>query len=331
MNLYYEQPPYRPPTEAYSLLVRATRNCSWNRCEFCSMYTGARLELRPVDEVKNDIRNMKIVTDEIKEWAWRNGHGDRVGMVARANGLYWLNNDGEVKHAFIADSNSVIMKSEELAEIVSFLYQTFPTLERVTSYARAKTLVKKSMEDLKMLREAGLNRLHVGLETGDGELLSIIQKGATPDEMILGGQKALQAGFELSEYIMPGLGGQEKWEQHARGTARVLNAINPHFIRLRTLYVVPGTPLAERYERGEFSQQTVEGLLREVRLLIEELEVSSDFVVSDHIANRYMWGIDGKPSLDRERMLKAVDSLIADTRESDEKFPVYNKLIYGRL
>jgi radical SAM superfamily enzyme YgiQ (UPF0313 family) len=331
MNLYYEQPPFRPPTEAYSLLVRATRNCSWNRCEFCSMYKGAKLELRPVEDVKNDIRAMKIVTDEVKEWAWKNGYGDRVGMVARANGLHWLNNEGEVKHAFIADSNSIIMKSEELAEIVRFLYQTFPTLERVTSYARAKTLVKKSMEDLKMLREAGLNRLHVGLETGDGELLSIIQKGATPDEMILGGQKALQAGFELSEYIMPGLGGQEKWEQHARGTARVLNAINPHFIRLRTLYVVPGTPLAERYERGEFSEQTVEGLLWEVRLLIEELEVSSDFVVSDHIANRYMWGIDGKPSLDRERMLKAVDSLIADARESDEKYPVYNKLIYGRL
>ena len=325
MNLYYEQPPYRPPTEAYSLLVRVTRNCSWNRCEFCSMYKGTKLEIRSVEDVKNDIRAMKMVADEIKEWAWRNGYGDRVGTVARANGLYWLN-DGEVKHAFIADSNSVIIKAEDLAEIVGFLYETFPTLERVTSYARAKTLVKKSMEDLKLLREAGLNRLHVGLETGDGELLKIIQKGATPDEMILGGQKALQAGFELSEYIMPGLGGREKWEQHARGTARVLNAINPHFIRLRTLFVVPGTTLAERYERGEFSRQTIDGLLNEVRLLIEELTVSSDFVVSDHVANRYMWGIDGKPSLDKERMLKAVDSLIAAAEESDEKYPVYSGL-----
>ena len=325
MNLYYEQPPYRPPTEAYSLLIRVTRNCSWNRCEFCCMYKGTKLEIRPVEDVKNDICAMKMVADEIKEWAWRNGYGDRVGTVARANGLYWLN-DGEVKHAFIADSNSVIIKAEDLAEIVGFLYETFPTLERVTSYARAKTLVKKSMEDLKLLREAGLNRLHVGLETGDGELLKIIQKGATPDEMILGGQKALQAGFELSEYIMPGLGGREKWEQHARGTARVLNAINPHFIRLRTLFVVPGTTLAERYERGEFSRQTIDGLLNEVRLLIEELTVSSDFVVSDHVANRYMWGIDGKPSLDKERMLKAVDSLIAAAEESDEKYPVYSGL-----
>jgi radical SAM superfamily enzyme YgiQ (UPF0313 family) len=325
MNVYYEQPPYRPPTEGYSLLVRATRNCSWNRCEFCCMYRDAKLEIRPVEDVKNDIRAMRMVADEIRDSAWKNGYGDRIGMVARANGIHWLN-DGAVKHAFIADSNSVIMKSEDLAQIVRFLYETFPTLERVTSYARAKTLVKKSMEDLKLLREAGLNRLHVGLETGDEELLKIIQKGATPDEMILGGQKALQAGFELSEYIMPGLGGREKWEQHVRGTARVLNAVNPHFIRLRTLFVVPGTPLAERYERGEFSRQTIDGLLNEMRLLIEELTVSSDFVVSDHIANRYMWGIDGKPSLDKERMLKAVDSLIAAAEESDEKYPVYSGL-----
>lgn len=325
MNIYYEQPPYRPPTEGYSLLVRATRNCSWNRCEFCCMYQGTKLEIRPVEDVKNDISAMKMAADEIKDLALKEGYGDRIGMVARANGIHWLN-DGVVKHAFIADSNSVIMKSEDLAEIIRFLYETFPTLERVTSYARAKTLVKKSMEDLQLLREAGLNRLHVGLETGDEELLKIIQKGATPDEMILGGKKALQAGFELSEYVMPGLGGQEKWEQHACGTARVLNEINPHFIRLRTLFTVPGTPLAERYERGEFSQQTIEGLLKEVRLMIEELTVSADFVVSDHIANRYMWGIDGKPSLDKKRMLKAVDSLITAAKESHEKYPVYSGL-----
>ena len=325
MNIYYEQPPYRPPNEAYSLLVRVTRNCSWNRCEFCCMYQGQKLEIRPVDEVKNDIRSMKAHVEAIKEWAWKNGYGDRIDQVARANGVYWLE-DGEVKNVFIADSNSVIIKSEDLAEIIRFLYETFPTIERVTSYARAKTVVKKSMEDLKLLREAGLTRLHIGLETGDAELLKIIQKGATPEEMVLGGQKAMQAGFELSEYIMPGLGGREMWEQHARGTARVLNEINPHFIRLRTLYVVPDTPLAERYERGEFTRQTIEELLLEVRLLIEELTVSSELVVSDHIANRYMWGIDGRPKFDKKRMLQELDRLTEVAKRSDEKYPVYRGL-----
>ncbi len=309
MTAYYELPPFRPPTEAYSLLIRATRNCSWNRCEFCSMYKGAKLEIRPVEEVKEDIRTMKRVAEEIREWAWRIGYGDRIGMVARANGILWLD-EGEVKNIFIGDSNSVIMKAEDFAQIIRFLYETFPSLERVTSYARAKTLAKKSAAELRMLRDAGLTRLHVGLETGDDELLQYVQKGATAQDMIIGGRKAIEAGFELSEYVMPGLGGRERWEQHARQTARVLNEINPHFIRLRTLWLVPGTPLYEKNQRGEFNLQSLEGLLIEVRTLIEELNVTSQFVVSDHSANHYMWGVDGKLPQDKSRMLETIDAML---------------------
>jgi len=315
MTGYYELPPFRPPSEAYSLLIRATRNCSWNRCEFCSMYKGAKLEIRPVEEVKADIRTMKRVAEEIKEWAWRIGYGDQVGMVARANGVLWLE-EGEVKNVFIGDSNSIIMKTEDFAEIVRFLYETFPTLERVTSYARAKTLAKKSASELRMLRDAGLTRLHVGLETGDDELLQYVQKGATAQDMIVGGRKAMEAGFELSEYVMPGLGGRERWEQHARQTARVLSQINPHFIRLRTLWLVPGTPLYEKNQRGEFTLQSPEGLLLEVRTLIQELEATSQFVVSDHSANYYMWGVDGKLPQNKARMLETIDAMLekAETR-----------------
>lgn len=315
MTGYYELPPFRPPSEAYSLLIRATRNCSWNRCEFCSMYKGAKLEIRPVEEVKEDIRTMKRVVEEIKDWAWRIGYGDQVGRVARANGILWLD-EGEVKNIFIGDSNSVIMKTEDFAEIIRFLYETFPTLERVTSYARAKTLMKKSAAELKMLCDAGLTRLHVGLETGDDELLQYVQKGATAEEMITGGRKAIEAGFELSEYVMPGLGGSERWEQHARGTARVLSEINPHFIRLRTLWLVPGIPLCEKNQRGEFTLQSLEGLLIEVRTLIEELNATSEFVVSDHSANHYMWGVDGRLPKDKARMLKTIDAMLekAQTR-----------------
>jgi len=315
MNVYYEMPPFRPPSEAYSLLIRATRNCSWNRCEFCGMYKGAKLEIRAVAEVKEDIRAMKMVADEITEWAQRSGYGSQVGMVARANGILWLD-DGVVKNVFIGDSNSIIMKTEDLAEIVSFLYETFPTLERVTSYGRAKTVVKKRPEELRMLREAGLTRLHVGLETGDDDLLAYGGKGATAEEMIIGGRKAIEAGFELSEYVMPGLGGRERWEQHARGTARVLNETNPHFIRLRTLWLLPGTPLYEKNQRGEFTIQSLEGLLIEVRALIEALEVTSEFVVSDHSANYYMWGVDGKPSEDKEQMLRTIDAMLESVQTS---------------
>lgn len=307
-EFYYEQPPYRPPTEAYSLLIRVTRNCPWNKCEFCSMYKGCKFELRPVEEVKEDIRAMGRVADTVREWAWRNGYGDQVGAVARANGILWLN-DGEVRHVFLADSNSVIIKTRDLVEIVEFIYETFPTVERVTSYARGKTLAKKTPEELRMLREAGLTRLHVGLETGDDELLAYIQKGATSDEMILGGRKAVEAGFELSEYVMPGLGGRERWEQHVRGTARVLNGIDPQFIRMRTFGVIPGTPLDEKYRRGEFTMQPVERLLVEVRALVEALEVTSEFVVSDHVMNRYMWGADGRLPGDKQRILTTLDGM----------------------
>lgn len=310
---YYELPPFRPPNEAYSLLIRATRNCSWNNCEFCSMYKGSKLEIRAVEEVKQDILTMKSVADDINEWAWKNGYGDRVGTVARANGILWLDEE-VVKNVFIGDSNSIIMKTEDFAEIIGFLYETFPTLERVTSYARAKTVVKKRAEELRTLREAGLTRLHVGLETGDDELLGYVRKGATAEEMILGGRKAIEAGFELSEYVMPGLGGRERWEQHARGTARVLNEINPHFIRLRTLGLAPSTPLYEKNQRGEFTLQSLEGLLIEVRTLIEDLKVTSQLVCSDFSGNFYLMAVDGKLPEDKDRMLRSIDNTLEKVR-----------------
>jgi len=308
---YYEQPPYRPPTEAYSMLVRVTRNCPWNKCEFCSMYKGSKFELRPVEEVKEDIRAMSRVAETIRQHAWKIGYGDQVGTVARANGILWLN-DGVVKHVFLADSNSVIIKTPDLVEVVRFIYETFPTVERVTSYARGKTLAKKTPEEMRMLREAGLTRLHIGLETGDDELLLYVQKGATAEEMIAGGRKAVEAGFEVSEYVMPGLGGRERWEQHVRGTARVLNGVNPHFIRMRTFGVAPGTPIDEKYQRGEFTMQSTEGLLTEVRALVEALDVTSEFVVSDHVMNRYMWGADGKLPHDRPKMLDTIDGFLGN-------------------
>ncbi|MDY6917810.1 MAG: radical SAM protein, partial [Chloroflexota bacterium] len=267
-----------------------------------------RFQLRPVEEVKDDIRAMGRVADAIRQWAWKNGYGDQVGAVARTNGIMWLD-EGAVKHVFLADSNSVIIKTPDLVEIVRFIYETFPSVERLTSYARGKTLAKKTPEELKMLREVGLTRLHVGLESGDDEMLEYVKKGATSEEMILGGRKAVEAGFEVSEYVMPGLGGRERSEQHALGTARVLNAVNPHFIRLRTFGVVPGTPLDEKHQRGEFTLESTEEVIAEVRMLVEALEVDSEFVVSDHVMNRYIWGADGKLPADKSKILRALDGM----------------------
>ena len=178
-----------------------------------------------------------------------------------------------------------MIKTDGLTEIVRYLYEVFPSLERVTSYGRAKTVLSKKPDELRRLREAGLTRLHLGLETGDDEVLRRVKKGATAQEMIEAGRKAKEAGFELSEYEMPGLGGKGASQQHVQGTARVLNAIDPHYIRMRSLMLVPGTPLWDEYVAGEFEPLSRYEVVAEIGALIEGLEVTSR-VCFDHIANR---------------------------------------------
>ena len=309
--------PIRPPSEAHSLLIRVTENCAWNRCEFCSVYKGERFQLRTVAEVKEDILAAKGQMDVIQRLAEQVGLVDRIGDLARYNGFFWLENDG-VRSAFLQDSDSLIMKTEPLAEIVEFLCEVFPTLERVCSYARGKTVLRKKSEELRRLREAGLSRLHIGLETGDDELLTYIQKGATADEMMQAGRKAIEAGFELSEYVMPGLGGRDRWLQHAKNTARVLNEINPHFIRLRTLGLSQGTPLYEKAKQGEFHVNSIEGVVIEIRKFIEDLDVTSELITSDFASNFFVGGIDGKLPEDKEKLLTSIDQALTEWRRRGE-------------
>jgi len=269
----YDFPPYRPPSEAYSLLLRVTRGCPWNRCLFCSMYKDIPFERRALEEIKEDIE-----------------------QAARLYGE-------SARTAFIGDSNSLVTKTELLSEVLRSLYASFPRLERVTSYARAKTIAKKDLDDLKQLRKAGLVRLHVGLETGDAETLEFIQKGATPEEQIEAGLKAKEAGFELSLYILLGIGGIRRWKEHADGTARVLNKIDPHFIRVRNLVPQPGSPLHEMKQRGEFSVPSPELILEEEKRIIEGLEVTSEFL-SDHISN-YL-PLNGQMPSDKATLLQTL-------------------------
>lgn len=316
--MHYECPPIRPPSEARSLLVRATRYCPWGRCIFCYgvLWDHRKLELRPVEEIKGDILAMKAESDQILEWANQHDTRDRVEEVAMHNNRLWLTNEG-VKTAFIGDSDSLIMKTDELVEVIEFLYETFPTLERVTSYARAKTALKKRPDELRRLHDAGLTRLHVGLESGDDEILKYVDKGATADEMVRAARKIKESGISLSEYVLLGIGGKDRWQEHAEGTAIALNAIDPDFIRARTLIVVPGTPLHEKVEQGEFKRLSPEGILKEERLLIQLLEVNSEFV-SDHVSN-YL-PIDGKLPEAKEDMLELLDAILEAPAEVRAKY-----------
>jgi len=280
----YDFPPFRPPSEANSLLLRVTRGCPWNRCTFCSMYKGIKFEIRDLEEILEDIESAREL------------YGDRVRTI------------------FIGDSNSLVAKTEMWVKILNTLLTSFPHIERVTSYARAKTIAKKPLEDLTKIRQAGLTRLHVGLETGDQELLTEIAKGATPEEMIEAGKKAKEAGFEYSLYVLLGIGGEVKWEQHARGTAEVLNQIDPHFIRVRTFVPQPNSPLYEAMVEGRFQPASPESILKETKLLLEELQVTSQFL-SDHISN--LLPLHGKLPEDKEKMIQMIGEALKALKEND--------------
>lgn len=339
MTYSFELGPIRPPSEAYSLLIRATRNCPWNRCKFCHNYKGGKFQLRSVEEIKQDIDTAKSIQDKIKELSWKSGFGGSVKEAAITvlnnsptaafhNVALWLYAGG--KSAFLQDANSLIMRTNELAEVISYLKETLPTINRVTSYARSKTAAKKKLEELIELRQAGLSRLHIGMETGYDPLLQYMDKGVTAAEHIVGGRKIVESGISLCEYVILGLGGKELWREHATQTARVLNKINPDFIRVRTLAINSRMPLYHEVQSGNFARATDEEILREERLLIEHLECHSN-LVSDHITN-LLQEIAGKLPQDKEKLLACIDRFHALSPEEKINFIVGRRAgIYSSL
>jgi hypothetical protein len=335
----FELGPIRPPSEAYSLLIRVTKNCPWNRCKFCHTYKGKKFELRSVEEIKQDILTAKSIQDRLKEISWKSGYGGRVEEVARTilnnppneaffNVALWLYSGGT--SAFLQDANSLIMRTNELVEVIRFLKQTLPSIIRVTSYGRSKTAAKKKLEELIQLRQAGLSRLHIGLESGYDPVLKYMDKGVTAADHIVGGRKIVESGISLCEYVVLGLGGKGMWREHAIQTARVLNQIDPDFIRVRTLTIKPGMPLYDEVKNGNFIRATDEEIIEEERLFIEHLDCHSNFV-SDHITN-LLQEIEGKLPEDKEKMLATIARFQSLSPEEKQNFRVGRRLgIYERL
>ncbi len=274
----YEGTVYRPPSEAGSLLIQATLGCPHNKCTFCGMYKKTKFRIRPTEEVKADL---KMALD------------------------YYGPN---VKTLFFPDGNTICLKTKDLVEILRYSRQLFPNLERITVYGSAKFILRKTPEELQALREAGLTRIHSGMESGDDLTLERICKGANAQTIIEAGLKAKQAGLEISEYILVGIGGRRRWQEHALGSARVLSAIDPHFIRLRTYYPVRRTPLYDELVRGEFELPSPHEALREVRLLVENLQ-GTGLLLSDHISN--YCNINGKLPKDKNAMLAELDKALS--------------------
>lgn len=336
----FELGPIRPPSEAYSLLIRATKNCPWNRCQFCPVYKGSKFELRPVNEIIKDIEAVKAISEGVKEIAWKMGYGDRVREVAAMlsnqlqygqcvhNVALWIEARG--KTAFLQDSNTLIMRTPELTQVITFLRETLPSLNRVTTYGRSHTAARKSLVELKELKDAGLDRIHIGLETGYDPLLAYMEKGCTAKNHIEGGKKLKEAGISLCEYVMPGLGGKKMSQEHARETAKVLNEIDPDYIRLRSLHVSQAMPLWTRLQDGDFELQTDDEVVREIGVFIENLQVTS-CLKSDHILNLLM-EVEGKMPEDKGKCLNIINKYLSLPDEERLNFTVGRRTgLYNRL
>jgi hypothetical protein len=335
----YELGPIRPPSEAYSLLVRVTRNCPWNRCKFCPIYKNDKFELRPVEEIKRDIDAARLIRDSILQFARDSGHGDDVHEAAAAvyrsaptdavrNVAAWVYSGGE--NAFLQDANTLIMKTPDLLAVIKYLKETFPSLTRITSYARSKTAAQKSLKELKDLHEAGLSRLHIGLESGYDPVLQFMDKGVTAADHIAGGKNVVASGISLCEYVMLGAGGKKMWREHALETARVLNEIDPAFIRFRTLTIQPRMLLHNDILSGAFVRSGDDEIVEEEKLLIEKLNCNSQ-VVSDHMIN-LLPDVEGKLPGDKEKMLAVINRFQSFNPDERDNFKLGRRLgMYNSL
>jgi radical SAM superfamily enzyme YgiQ (UPF0313 family) len=275
----YEGVVYRPPSEAGSLIIQATIGCPHNKCTFCSLYKDSKFKIRPVASIKEDLA---------------------MAYKYYGNNIYSI---------FFADGNTIIMKTDQLVDIFEYSHSIFPNLERITVYGAARFVNLKSQAELSKLSKAGLSRVHTGMESGDDIVLSRIQKGTTSQEIISAGFKLKEAGIEISEYYLVGIGGQERTAEHALNSARTLSAFSPQFIRLRTFVPIIGTPLYDEYKNGTFQLLSPHQALNEIHLLIQNLDCLNSMVLSDHVSN--YWDVKGLLPGDKNLMLNQINQALS--------------------
>ncbi len=298
----FELGPIRPVDERESLLIRTTRGCPWNRCAFCVNYRQFEFSIRPVEEIKKDI----LAAEKF--------HRGR-----------------RFKTCFLQDGDSFVMKTPDLLEVLHSLKKSFPDLERISSYGRAQTMIRKTPEEMLRISDAGLNKLYCGMESGSDDVLKLVNKGTTAAEMVRAAKMAKESGMEVSEFIILGLGGNELWKLHATETARVLNEIDPDHIRVLTIGVKVGSGLEKLLQEGKYSLQTETNIIEEQRLLIENLQgIESSFV--NHHSVDLLMEARGRLPQDKPRLLAIMDRFIALPEREKQLFILGRRLsLFQRL
>ena len=331
----YRIGPIRPPSEAQSLLLQVTQGCTWNKCKFCNLYRHTRFRAYTIDSIKEDIDRMAQYAQKVSEHRISDGAWDIEALNRELAGLEdeeqncyyvvanWLINGG--KNVFLQDGNTLALSGGKLTEVLKYLRQVFPQIERITSYGRAENLSRVSAEEFAELKEAGLDRIHSGFESGSDQVLQLVNKGVTSSQQITAGQNIKAGGLELSVYFMPGLGGKALSQENALGMANVVSQTGPDFVRIRTAAVKPGTELYEDFQRGDFVLCSEEEKLMEIRTLVAETKGVATRIVSDHIVN-LLQGIRGSLDTDKEAMLAVIDGYLALPEEERKLFQIARRL-----
>ena len=272
----YEGSVYRPPSEAGSLIIQLTIGCARNKCTFCAMFKDKKFRIRPLDEVVEDL------------------------VMARK---YYSNMP--VRRIFLADGDALIVKTKDLLYIIEKINEIFPEVERISAYGTPEDVIIKSDEELSALKEAGLEMIYIGGESGDDEVLKSVKKGVTSAQIVEAGLKLKKAGMVVSITFISGLGGRKRLEQHALNTARTINAMKADYVGFLTLMVESGTELYEERRRGEFELLTPKEVLKEMRLLIENIDSEGTVFRSNHASNYIP--LKGTFNKDNKAMLRQID------------------------
>lgn len=272
--------PIRPPSESNSLLIRVTRGCHWNKCYFCGLYKSMQFSMRPIKETIEDIQQQA-----------QHYQGQKI------------------LSCFLQDGDALVLKTEYLLQILEAINKYFPEVQYITSYARADSITRKSLEELRQLRQAGLNHLYCGMETGSDAILKLINKGFDAETAVRAGCMAKEAGMILSEFILLGIGGKELSEENAEQTAEALNIIQPDFIRVHATGIKPESKMGEFVRNGSFTLQSEEEIIIEQRQFLERLDRMDSYYVNEHIINLLL-EVRGYLKSDKTQMLAAVDRFL---------------------
>jgi radical SAM superfamily enzyme YgiQ (UPF0313 family) len=305
----FEQGPIRPPSEAQSLLIRVNRNCPWNRCTFCSIYKKQKFSTRPEQDVIADVDSIRRVINSVQGAGARTvmetlSPMDEQAFYAARN---WLS--AGMESIFLQDADALAVRPQSLINILQHIRKTFPSVKRITCYARSDSTVRFGETLLKEVADAGLNRIHIGMETASDTILGLVRKGITKEIHIRGGIMVKEAGIQLSEYFLAGLGGSALSQEHAIESADALSQINPDFIRFRNLHLPDKIRLFPDSDSQSYRWASDLVLAKEIYTLIDNLHGITSRVVSDHSYN-LLQEVDGVLPDDRERLLGVVRKFI---------------------